>query len=202
MLIDHRPFGDDREAFERALDAALNAQRIDLVCLAGFMRLFTPWFVTRWSGRLLNIHPALLPQFKGLDTHRRALEAGVTRHGATVHFVVQQTDFGTDHRPGVRSRSSRATPKRHSPRGYSKSSTAFIRRRYAWSPKVGYPLAAKAMQITPDSPRCACNKKPPGAKPGAARTGLPRPCLTQLSDFPPRSCRGWSRVQTRAPDLH
>ncbi|MGB6618838.1 MAG: formyltransferase family protein, partial [Xanthobacteraceae bacterium] len=58
------------------------------------MRLFTPWFVTRWSGRLLNIHPALLPQFKGLDTHRRALEAGVTRHGATVHFVVPETDSG------------------------------------------------------------------------------------------------------------
>ncbi len=94
VLIDHRPFGDDREAFERALDAALNAQRIDLVCLAGFMRLFTPWFVTRWSGRLLNIHPALLPQFKGLDTHRRALEAGATRHGATVHFVVPETDSG------------------------------------------------------------------------------------------------------------
>jgi len=93
-LIDHRPFGADREAFERALDAALNAQRIDLVCLAGFMRLFTRWFVARWSGRLLNIHPALLPQFKGLHTHRRALQAGVNRHGATVHFVVPETDAG------------------------------------------------------------------------------------------------------------
>jgi phosphoribosylglycinamide formyltransferase-1 len=61
--IDHKRFGDDREAFERALDAELNAQQIDLVCLAGFMRLLTPWFVTRWQGRLLNIHPALLPQF-------------------------------------------------------------------------------------------------------------------------------------------
>ena len=93
-LVDHRPFGDDREAFERALDAELNAHRIDLVCLAGFMRLFTPWLVTRWSGRLLNIHPALLPQFKGLRTHSRALEAGVNRHGATVHFVVPETDSG------------------------------------------------------------------------------------------------------------
>jgi len=93
-LIDHRSFGDDRAAFERALDAELTAQHIDLVCLAGFMRLFTPWFVTRWSGRLLNIHPALLPQFKGLHTHRRALEARVSRHGATVHFVVAETDAG------------------------------------------------------------------------------------------------------------
>lgn len=93
-LIDHRPFGNNREAFERALDAELTAQRIDLVCLAGFMRLLTPWFVTRWSGRLLNIHPALLPEFKGLDTHRRALAAGVKRHGATVHFVVPETDSG------------------------------------------------------------------------------------------------------------
>jgi phosphoribosylglycinamide formyltransferase-1 len=93
-LIDHRPFGDDREAFERALDAELTTQRIDLVCLAGFMRLLTPWLVARWSGRLLNIHPALLPEFKGLNTHRRALAAGVERHGATVHFVVPETDSG------------------------------------------------------------------------------------------------------------
>ncbi len=93
-LVDHRPFGDDREAFERALDAELAAQRIDIVCLAGFMRLLTPRFVSRWSGRMLNIHPALLPQFKGLQTHRRALQAGVKRHGATVHFVVPETDSG------------------------------------------------------------------------------------------------------------
>jgi phosphoribosylglycinamide formyltransferase 1 len=93
-IVDHRSFGADREAFERALNAQLQAQRIDLVSLAGFMRLLTPWFVTRWSGRLLNIHPALLPQFKGLHTHRRALEAGVTQHGATVHFVVPEMDAG------------------------------------------------------------------------------------------------------------
>jgi phosphoribosylglycinamide formyltransferase 1 len=93
-LIDHRPFGDDREAFEHALDAELTAERVDLVCLAGFMRLLTPWFVTRWSGRLLNVHPALLPEFKGLHTHRRALAAGVKQHGATVHFVVPETDAG------------------------------------------------------------------------------------------------------------
>ena len=93
-LIDHIQFGGDREAFERALDRKLSEHRIDLVCLAGFMRLLTPWFVNRWSGRMLNIHPSLLPQFKGLDTHRRALAAGVLRHGATVHFVVPEMDAG------------------------------------------------------------------------------------------------------------
>ncbi len=93
-VVDHRKFGKDREAFERALDEELKAHRIELVCLAGFMRLLTPWFVTRWSGRLLNIHPALLPQFKGLHTHRRAIEAGAERHGATVHFVVPEMDAG------------------------------------------------------------------------------------------------------------
>jgi phosphoribosylglycinamide formyltransferase 1 len=94
ITIDHRKFGADREAFERTLDDILRANRIELVCLAGFMRVLTPWFVTRWSGRLLNIHPALLPQFKGRDTHRRAIEAGAKRHGATVHFVVAEIDAG------------------------------------------------------------------------------------------------------------
>jgi phosphoribosylglycinamide formyltransferase-1 len=93
-VIDHIQFGGDREAFERALDRKLSEHRIGLVCLAGFMRLLTPWFVNRWSGRMLNIHPSLLPQFKGLDTHRRALAAGVLRHGATVHFVVPEMDAG------------------------------------------------------------------------------------------------------------
>ena len=93
-LVDHTAFGGDRQAFEQALDATLEAHRIEIVCLAGFMRLLSPWFVSRWSGRLLNIHPALLPQFKGLHTHRRALEAGVTRHGATVHFVAVEMDSG------------------------------------------------------------------------------------------------------------
>jgi phosphoribosylglycinamide formyltransferase-1 len=93
-VVDHTAFGEDREAFERALDAKLQAHHVDLVCLAGFMRLLTPRFVTRWSGRMLNIHPALLPQFKGLNTHRRALAAGVMRHGATVHFVVPEMDSG------------------------------------------------------------------------------------------------------------
>ncbi len=93
-IVDHRPFKENRAAFEQALNAQLEAQRIDLVCLAGFMRLLTPDFVGRWSGRMLNIHPALLPQFKGLDTHRRALDAGVREHGATVHFVVPEMDSG------------------------------------------------------------------------------------------------------------
>ena len=93
-VVDHRPFGKDREAFERALQAELDTHRIELVCLAGFMRLLTPWFVGRWQGRLLNIHPALLPAFKGLDTHTRALAAGVKQHGATVHFVVPDMDSG------------------------------------------------------------------------------------------------------------
>jgi phosphoribosylglycinamide formyltransferase-1 len=93
-LVDHTAFGKDREAFERALDAELEAKRIEIVCLAGFLRLLTPWFVNRWSGRMINIHPALLPQFKGLDTHRRAIEAGVEEHGATVHFVSVGMDEG------------------------------------------------------------------------------------------------------------
>lgn len=98
-IVDHRAFGkngkdSDREAFERAVQDKLDHHRIELVCLAGFMRLLTPWLVERWQGRMLNIHPALLPAFKGLDTHARALAAGATRHGATVHFVVPEMDAG------------------------------------------------------------------------------------------------------------
>jgi phosphoribosylglycinamide formyltransferase-1 len=93
-VVDHRKFGKDREAFERALQAELEAHRIEIVCLAGFMRLLTPRFVRQWDGRLINIHPALLPAFKGLDTHSRALAAGAKEHGATVHFVVPEMDSG------------------------------------------------------------------------------------------------------------
>jgi len=93
-VVDHTPFAKDRQAFERALQTVLDEHRIELICLAGFMRLFTPWFVGRWSGRMLNIHPALLPAFKGLNTHERALAAGVKSHGATVHFVVPDMDSG------------------------------------------------------------------------------------------------------------
>jgi phosphoribosylglycinamide formyltransferase-1 len=94
VVVDHSSYGKDREAFERALQSVLVAHRIDLVCLAGFMRLLTPWFVEQWQGRMLNIHPALLPAFKGLHTHERALAAGVTTHGATVHFVSTEMDSG------------------------------------------------------------------------------------------------------------
>jgi phosphoribosylglycinamide formyltransferase-1 len=93
-VVDHTAYRDDRGAFERTLNAVLESHRIDLVCLAGFMRLLTSWFVGKWDGRTLNIHPALLPAFKGLDTHARALEAGVKIHGATVHFVVPEMDSG------------------------------------------------------------------------------------------------------------
>jgi phosphoribosylglycinamide formyltransferase 1 len=93
-VVDHAAFGKDRAAFDRALQAVLEKHRIDLVCLAGFMRLLTPEFVGHWPERMLNIHPALLPAFKGLDTHKRAIEAGATVHGATVHFVVAALDSG------------------------------------------------------------------------------------------------------------
>lgn len=92
--VDHRPFGKDREAFERKLDEVLRVNQIELVALAGFMRVLTPWFVTRWQGRLVNIHPSLLPDFRGTHTHARALEAGVSEHGCTVHFVVPELDAG------------------------------------------------------------------------------------------------------------
>jgi phosphoribosylglycinamide formyltransferase-1 len=93
-VVDHKPFGKDREAFDRQLQARLEANRIDIVCLAGFMRVLTPWFVARWSKRLINIHPSLLPAFKGLDTHARAIAAGAKQHGATVHFVEAELDSG------------------------------------------------------------------------------------------------------------
>ncbi len=93
-VVEHTTFGKDRDAFDRAVNAILERERIEIVCLAGFMRLLTPWFTAQWQGRMLNIHPALLPSFKGLDTHERALAAGVKIHGATVHFVVPEVDSG------------------------------------------------------------------------------------------------------------
>jgi len=93
-VIDHKPFGKDRAAFEAALQARLDQHRVELICLGGFMRLFTGPFVERWQGRMLNIHPALLPSFPGLDPHGQALRAGVKISGATVHFVIPETDAG------------------------------------------------------------------------------------------------------------
>lgn len=93
LTVDHRGAGG-RQAFEERLDAELRARDIELVCLAGFMRILTPWFVDRWNDRLINIHPALLPAFKGLDTHARALAEGCKIHGATVHFVRSEMDTG------------------------------------------------------------------------------------------------------------
>ena len=93
-VVDHKPFGKDRAAFEAALQGVLDANRIALICLGGFMRLFTAAFVQRWQGRMLNIHPSLLPSFPGLDPHGQALRAGVKISGATVHFVIPETDAG------------------------------------------------------------------------------------------------------------
>src|ERR1700716_3626103 len=94
VAIETKPFGKDRAAFEAVLQSALDQHKIDLICLAGFMRLFTAGFVQRWHGRMLNIHPSLLPSFPGLDPHGQALRAGVKISGATVHFVIPETDAG------------------------------------------------------------------------------------------------------------
>ena len=93
-IVDHAKFGKERAGFERVVQEALEKHRIDLVCLAGFMRLLSADFLKKWDLRILNIHPALLPAFKGLDTHRRALEARAKIHGASVHFVVPEMDSG------------------------------------------------------------------------------------------------------------
>lgn len=93
VAIDHKAYAS-REEFERAMQRVLEEHKIDIVCLAGFMRLLTPWFVEQWSGKMLNIHPAILPLYKGLHTHERALADGVKLHGATVHFVVPGMDEG------------------------------------------------------------------------------------------------------------
>jgi phosphoribosylglycinamide formyltransferase-1 len=94
VVVESKPFGNDRAAFEAALQSVLDGHRIDLICLGGFMRLFTADFVRRWSGKMLNIHPSLLPSFPGLDPHGQALRAGVKISGATVHFVTPETDAG------------------------------------------------------------------------------------------------------------
>ncbi|MBC7579574.1 MAG: phosphoribosylglycinamide formyltransferase [Tardiphaga sp.] len=94
LVIESKPFGSDRAGFEAVLQAALDDHQIEVICLGGFMRLFTADFVQRWFGRMLNIHPSLLPSFPGLDPHGQALRAGVKISGATVHFVIPETDAG------------------------------------------------------------------------------------------------------------
>jgi phosphoribosylglycinamide formyltransferase-1 len=94
ITVESKAFGTDREAFERELHRQLTSRKVELVCLAGFLRLLTPWFVKQWQGRMINIHPALLPSYRGLHTHERALADGVKIHGASVHFVVADVDSG------------------------------------------------------------------------------------------------------------
>lgn len=92
-VVNHRDY-PDREAFEKALDQKIESFGAKMVCLAGFMRLLTPWFVNRWLDRLINIHPSLLPAFPGLDTHQKALDYGVKLAGCTIHFVRPEMDHG------------------------------------------------------------------------------------------------------------
>ncbi len=94
LAIDHRPFGKDRAGFEAALQTALETAKPDIICLAGFMRILTADFAGKWAGKMLNIHPSLLPKYKGLHTHARALEAGDTEHGCSVHEVTAALDDG------------------------------------------------------------------------------------------------------------
>ena len=92
-LLKHQDY-TDRTHYDRALEAVLAKHDIAFICLAGFMRILSPWFTHRWEGRMINIHPSLLPAYKGLDTHRRAIEAGETRHGCSVHWVTETLDDG------------------------------------------------------------------------------------------------------------
>ncbi len=94
VAVDHRPFGRDRAAHEAAIQAELQDARVEVVALAGYMRLLTPWLVGRWTGRMINIHPSLLPRYPGLDTHARALAAGDDRAGCSVHLVTEGVDEG------------------------------------------------------------------------------------------------------------
>ncbi|SEK75135.1 phosphoribosylglycinamide formyltransferase-1 [Roseivivax marinus] len=92
--VDHRPYRGDRPGFEAELTSRLEAAAPDVICLAGFMRILTADFVTRWAGRMLNIHPSLLPKYRGLDTHARAIAAGDAEHGCSVHLVTPELDDG------------------------------------------------------------------------------------------------------------
>lgn len=92
--VDHTLFDKDREAFEAAMHVALKESKIDIIALAGFMRILTPWFVNKWAGRLVNIHPSLLPKYPGLNTHQRAIDAGDAHAGCSVHWVTEGVDEG------------------------------------------------------------------------------------------------------------
>ena len=94
VAVDHKPFGPDREAFERAMQLELERHRVEMIVLAGFMRILTPWFVNQWLGRMINIHPSLLPKYPGLNTHQRAIDAGDTEAGCSVHWVTEGVDAG------------------------------------------------------------------------------------------------------------
>ena len=110
LAIDSKPFGNDRAGFEAALQSTLDQHRVELICLGGFMRLFTAEFARRWYGRMLNIHPSLLPSFPGLDPYGQAMRAGVKISGATVHFVTPETDAGPVVMQGAVPVSDRDTP--------------------------------------------------------------------------------------------
>ena len=94
IAIDHKPFGKDRAVFERAMQTVLTEYKIEMVILAGFMRILTPWFVRQWEGRMINIHPSLLPKYPGLHTHQRAIDAGDSEAGCSVHWVTEGVDEG------------------------------------------------------------------------------------------------------------
>ena len=94
VAIDHRPFGKDRAEHEAAIQAELEGAQVQVVALAGYMRVLTPWLVGRWAGRMLNIHPSLLPKYSGLDTHARAIAAGDSEAGCTIHIVTDGVDEG------------------------------------------------------------------------------------------------------------
>jgi phosphoribosylglycinamide formyltransferase-1 len=153
--IDHRGFGRDRLAHEAAIDAALRAADAEIVCLAGYMRLLTPFLVGAWHGRMLNIHPSLLPSFPGLHTHARALSAGVKLHGCTVHLVTAEMDSGP-----ILAQS--AVPVLE---GDTEDDLAarVLRQEHAIYPSALAALAAKAPAVSPGT--CACLANPLGWHP-------------------------------------
>lgn len=93
-VVDHRPFGQDRTSFEKLLNETLERYQPDIICLAGFMRVLTEEFISKWEGRMINIHPSLLPKYRGLNTHKRALDAGDREAGCSVHEVTVMLDDG------------------------------------------------------------------------------------------------------------